>query len=83
MEVPSADGVPVIAPVALSRFSPIGSVPADTDHVRGSVPPLATTVFEYRVVAVPPGNDVVVNVNVEAIGMVNACVTVACAASTT
>jgi hypothetical protein len=45
-EVPAADGVPEIAPVALLRLSPAGSAPALMDHVSGAVPPAATTIFE-------------------------------------
>jgi hypothetical protein len=43
-EVPTADGVPPIAPPGLSD-KPAGSAPAEIDHVNGGVPPLATKVY--------------------------------------
>jgi hypothetical protein len=50
-------GVPVIAPVAVSRLSPAGKAPAETDQVYGRVPPVALTVWEYAQPIVASGND--------------------------
>lgn len=42
--VPEVVGVPVIAPVELLRDNPAGSVPDESDHVSGAVPPVAAKV---------------------------------------
>src|SRR4029077_10471185 len=59
---PPAVGVPDSAPVDAARLNPAGNVPALTLQLYGVVPPLACSVVEYAVLAVPPGNDVVVTV---------------------
>ena len=69
-------GVPVIAPVLLSRLSPVGSVPA-TDQVGVPVPPLLATVWEYPEPTTPLGNEFVVIVNGGAIVIENPLVVVA------
>ena len=38
--------VPVIAPVAGFKLSPVGSAPAVIDHVKGAVPPVLARVWE-------------------------------------
>jgi len=38
LNVPAADGVPDIAPVAALSDNPLGNAPALTDHVSGPVP---------------------------------------------
>ena len=43
--VPATDGVPLIWPAELS-VKPVGSVPAEIDHVYGGAPPLAARVCE-------------------------------------
>jgi hypothetical protein len=58
VEAPVA--VPVIAPVALARVRPVGSAPEVIDQVCAPTPPLAASVVEYRVPAVPFGRLVVV-----------------------
>jgi hypothetical protein len=58
--VPAVVGVPLICPVELLSVSPAGNDPALIDQLYGVVPPLACSVVEYAVPAVPPGNDVVV-----------------------
>ena len=58
--VPAVVGVPEIPPVDATRLNPAGSVPALTLQLYGVVPPLACSVVEYAVPAVPPGRDVVV-----------------------
>ena len=58
--MPVADGVPVIAPVLVLRFSPVGNVPTDNDQVRGAVPPVDARICEYAVPDVAPGSDDVV-----------------------
>src|SRR4029077_11302824 len=60
--VPAVVGVPEITPVDATRLNPAGNVPALTLQLYGVVPPLACSVVEYAVPAVPPGNDVVVTV---------------------
>jgi hypothetical protein len=60
--VPAAVGVPEITPVDATRFNPAGNVPALTLQLYGVVPPLACSVVEYAVPAVPPGRDAVVTV---------------------
>jgi hypothetical protein len=42
------------------RFNPAGSVPLETDHVYGGVPPVALSPCEYATPTVPAGNDDVV-----------------------
>ena len=52
--------VPEITPVALARLSPAGSDPAETDQVRGAVPPDDARVVEYAALTVVLGSEVVV-----------------------
>jgi hypothetical protein len=59
--VPAVVGVPEITPGDV-RLNPAGNVPALTLQLYGVVPPLACSVVEYAVPAVPPGSDVVVTV---------------------
>jgi hypothetical protein len=59
--VPAVVGVPLTCPVALSA-NPAGKAPALIDQLYGFVPPLACSVVEYAVPAVPPGSVVVVTV---------------------
>jgi hypothetical protein len=47
-----AVAVPEITPVALARLSPAGSDPAETDQVRGAVPPDDARVVEYAALTV-------------------------------
>jgi hypothetical protein len=58
--VPAAVGVPEISPVDAARLNPAGNVPALTLQLYGVVPPLACSVVEYAMPAVPPFSDVVV-----------------------
>jgi hypothetical protein len=58
--VPEAVGVPEITPVDAARLNPAGNVPALRLQLYGVVPPLACSVVEYAVPAVPPGSDAVV-----------------------
>ena len=44
--VPNAVGVPVSAPVDGFSKMPAGKVPAETDHVRGALPPVPVRVVE-------------------------------------
>ena len=84
--VPAAVGVPEITPVDAARLNPAGNVPALTLQLYGVVPPLACSVVEYAVPAVPPGSDVVVTVGgcaAAATAMLNAFVPVLFAASVT
>ena len=84
--VPAVVGVPEITPVDATRLNPAGSVPALTLQVYGVVPPLACSVVEYAVPAVPPGNDVVVTVGgcaAAATAILNAFVPLLFAASVT
>ena len=84
--VPAAVGVPEITPVDATRFNPAGNVPALTLQLYGVVPPLACSVVEYAVPAVPPGSDVVVTVGgcgAAATAMLKAFVPVLFAASVT
>jgi hypothetical protein len=57
--VPAVVGVPESKPVDATRFNPAGSVPELTLQLYGVVPPLACSVVEYAVPAVPPGSDAV------------------------
>ena len=85
-DVPAVVGVPEITPVDAARLNPAGNVPALTLQLYGVVPPLACSVVEYAVPAVPPGNDVVVTVGgcaAAATAILSACVTVLFAASVT
>jgi hypothetical protein len=60
--VPAVVGVPLMVPFALG-LKPAGSAPAEMLQVYPPVPPLAPSVCEYAVLAVAPGNDVVVIVS--------------------
>ena len=57
---PVAVGVPVIAPDAAVRLSPVGRLPELMDHVNGDVPPDSVSVCEYETVRSPPSSDAVV-----------------------
>jgi hypothetical protein len=84
--VPVVVGVPEMTPVDATRLNPAGNVPALTLQPYGVVPPLACSVVEYAVPAVPPGSDVVVTVGgcgAAATPMLNALVPVLVAASVT
>ena len=84
--VPAVVGVPEITPVDEARLNPAGKAPALIDQLYGVVPPLACSVVEYAVPAVPPGSDVVVIVGgcaAAATAMLNAFVAVLFAASVT
>ena len=84
--VPAVVGVPEITPVDATRLNPAGNVPALTLQLYGVVPPLACSVVEYAVPAVPPGSDVVVTVGgcaAAATAILNAFVPVLFAASVT
>ena len=59
LDVPAADGVPLITPAELSDRA-AGSVPALTVHVYPPVPPLAAKGCEYAVPATPFGSEDVV-----------------------
>ena len=41
---PAAVGVPLIAPVDVSKLKPVGSDPTDTENATGAVPPDVATV---------------------------------------
>ena len=41
---PDAPGVPLIAPVEVSKLKPVGNDPADTENATGAVPPDVPTV---------------------------------------
>ena len=56
--MPEDVGVPEI--VFPLRVRPVGSEPAEIDHVYGLVPPVAASVCEYALVATPLGREVVV-----------------------
>ena len=84
--VPAVVGVPEITPVDAARLKPAGSDPALTLQLYGAVPPLACSVVEYAVPAVPPGSDTVVTVGgwaAAATAILNAFVPVPFAASFT
>ena len=81
--VPTAEGVPEINPVAEFRLNPVGKLPAGTDQTRGALPPAVTTAFEYGAVTLPPGKVVVVIDNVPATLIAKSCVADAPAVSTT
>src|SRR6185295_14426799 len=74
--VPVAVGVPVIVPPVL-RLSPAGRELADSDQVRGAVPPVAAIVWEYTMPTVPPGNKPVVMLGAAAMVIERDCVAVA------
>ena len=58
--MPEAVGVPeIVFPLSVR---PVGSDPADIDHVYGLVPPLAASVCKYALVAKPLGSELVVMV---------------------
>ena len=44
LEAPGVVGVPVMAPDPEAKPNPAGRAPAETDQVRGAVPPVAVTV---------------------------------------
>src|SRR4051812_13440216 len=46
-------------PVLLSRFRPSGSGPADSENVKGAVPPVVATDWLYAWFSLPLGSDVV------------------------
>jgi hypothetical protein len=45
LDVPAAEGVPVMAPVDALRESPVGNAPAEIDQVNAPVPPVAVIVW--------------------------------------
>ncbi len=59
--LPASEGVPEMIPDPL-RDKPAGKTPVPTDQVYGPVPPLAASVCEYGVPAIPLGRDGVVTV---------------------
>jgi hypothetical protein len=61
-DFPAVVGVPAIAPAALT-FKPAGNSPAVTLQLFGPLPPLACSVCEYAVPAVPFGSEAVVIVS--------------------
>src|ERR1700691_1056175 len=77
-ELPDAVGVPEITPDDTPMFNPAGSAPEEIPHVYGVVPPLADTVVEYVMLAVPPGSEEVeiVGAAAAATEMLSACVPV-------
>jgi hypothetical protein len=46
LNVPSADGVPLMVPVLVERVNPVGIAPDITDQAKGEVPPVASIVCE-------------------------------------
>ena len=60
LNVPEADGVPVIAPVPELMLNPVGRAPAEIDQTNGVVPPLVAGVCEYAAPTVALASDVVV-----------------------
>jgi hypothetical protein len=83
LELPTAVGVPPIAPVDASKDKPAGSEPALTDHVYGETPPEAFSDCEYETPTVPPGKDAAVMLSGATMVIVNAFVAVAVALSFT
>jgi len=59
VDLPVPVGVPEIVPLLL-RLKPAGSVPKETVHAYGVLPPEAEIVDEYGCPFVPLGNEVVV-----------------------
>src|ERR1041385_8807789 len=57
VDVPAANGVPLMTPEKLFSERPAGSVPPVTDQMMG-VPPEAVSVPEYPVPTVPEGSEV-------------------------
>ena len=64
LNVPAADGVPVIAPVDAFNDSPVGNAPALMANVYGAVPPDAVTVWLYATPCVQCGSVAGLTVNV-------------------
>ena len=56
--VPAVVGVPLITPVLGSSCSPAGRLPLATDHVYGSVPPVAWKFALYGTPTIPEGSGV-------------------------
>ena len=52
LNVPSAEGVPVITPPD-ERLNPPGKDPEANDHVYGDVPPFAVNVWSYDTPTIP------------------------------
>ena len=77
LAVPPADGVPAMTPAPVIGFSPAGSAPADNDHVKGAVPPVAAMVWEYATPTVQSGKEVVVMERAPATAIEKALVVVA------
>ena len=77
LETPTVAGVPEIVPLPLLRLNPLGRVPVETAHVSGAVPPVDAIVWEYAVLAVAAGRDVVVIESGGAITILNGFPTVA------
>ena len=57
-------GVPAMAPVEALSNSPVGNVPLVKVHVKGEVPPVATSVVLYAKLICPLGREVVVMTSV-------------------
>jgi hypothetical protein len=69
VDVPVVVGIPAITPVVGARLKPVGKLPIML-HSMGVVP-IAASVWLYKILAVPFGNDVVVIVGRTAIVMDN------------
>ena len=64
-------GVPLITPLAGFRLRPAGSDPENSDQVKLPAPPVAVAVWEYAMLTVPPGKEVVVNEGADVIAIDN------------
>jgi hypothetical protein len=53
-------GVPLIRPVPVPKFSPVGKLPDTTDQLYGVVPPVACRVRLYPVPTVPEDNGLLI-----------------------
>jgi hypothetical protein len=76
-EAPVAVGVPVIAPVEVTRDSPAGRLPVAIAQVYGLAPPVAASIWLYATLIVSAGRLDVVIVNGAMTAMDSACVAAA------
>ena len=84
LDVPGAEGVPPMTPLAAARLRPCGNIPSDIVQVTGDTAPDTARVAKYGEPTVPFGNAVVTIAGVELLTMiVRGCVAVVPALSRT
>jgi len=83
LDVPAAEGVPPMIPLAAARLRPCGNIPSDIVQVTGDTAPDTARVAKYGEPAVPLGNAAVVITGLELTMIVRGCEAVVPALSRT